>query len=149
MSASRLHYDFLVMPLGLTNTLVIFHSCRQWKRHLLLLFHALIIYSRAWDFHLRQWDETSGIVAMTELLHLDHVISAQSAQDEIQTLLDQFTKISVGIGSGGHPIWRWNPSIHQSDRLPQMMWLIKRVVSVICLHHCGDVVRGVVEVCSI
>jgi hypothetical protein len=85
-------------------------------------------------------------VAMTKFLHLDHVISAQSAQDEIQTLLDWFTEISAGIGSGGLPIWWWDPGIHRSDRLLQMMGLIDRVMSVIGLCHCGDVVRGVVEI---
>jgi hypothetical protein len=72
------------------------------------------------------------------------VISAQSAQEEIQTLLDRFTEISAGIGSGGLPIC-WDPGIHQSDRLLQMMRMIDRIVSVIGLRHCGDVVRGVVE----
>jgi hypothetical protein len=137
------------MPLGLTNALVTFQSCRQWQRHLLLLFDALIIYNRTWEVHLSQLDETGGIVAMTEVFHLDHVISAQSAQEEIQTLLDRFTEISAGIGSGGLPIWWWDPGIHQSDRLLQMMRMIDRVMSVIGLCHCGDVVRGVVELCSI
>jgi hypothetical protein len=77
------------------------------------------------------------------------VISAQSAQEEIQTLLDQFTEFSVGIGSGGLPIWWWDPDIHRSDRLLQMMRMIDRFMSVIGLCHCGDVVRGVVEICSI
>jgi hypothetical protein len=126
-SASRLHYDFLVMPLGLTNALVTFQSCRQWQRHLLLLFDALIIYNRTWEVHLSQLDETGGIVAMTEVFHLDHVISAQSAQEEIQTLLDRFTEISTGIGSGGLPIWWWDPGIHRSDRLLQMMRMIDRL----------------------
>jgi hypothetical protein len=71
-SASRLHYDFLVMPLGLTNALVTFQSCRQWQRHLLLLFDA---HSRTWEVHLSQLDETGGMVAMTEDFYLDHVIS--------------------------------------------------------------------------
>jgi hypothetical protein len=53
--------------------------------------------------------------------------------------------ILVGIGSGGLPIWWWDPDIHQSDRLLQMMRMIDKVVSVIGLHHCGDVVRGFVE----
>jgi hypothetical protein len=69
--ASRLHYDLLVIPLGLTNALVTVQSCRQWKRHLLLLFDALIIYSRTWEFHLSQLDETGGIVAMSKVFHLD------------------------------------------------------------------------------
>jgi hypothetical protein len=148
-SASRLHYDLLVIPLGLTNALVTFQSCRQWQRHLLLLFDALIIYNRTWEFHLSQLDETGGIVAMSEVFHLDHVICVQSAQEEIQTLLDRFTEISAGIGSDGLPIWWWDPGIHRSDRLLQMMRVIDKVVTVIGLCHCGDVVRGVVEPCSI
>jgi hypothetical protein len=79
----RLHYDFLVMPLGLTNTLVIVQSCRQWQRHLLLLFDALIICNRTWEFHLSQLDETGGIVAMSKVFNLDHMISMQSEHEEI------------------------------------------------------------------
>jgi hypothetical protein len=45
-SASILHYDFLVMPLGLTNALVTFQSGWQWQRHLMFLFDALTIYNR-------------------------------------------------------------------------------------------------------
>jgi hypothetical protein len=61
---------------------------------------------------------------MTEFFHLDWVISVQ---EEIQTLLDQFIEISTGIGSGRLPIWRWDPGIHRSDRLLQMMRMIDRV----------------------
>jgi hypothetical protein len=93
------------MPLGLTNTLVTFQSCRQWQRHLLLLFDALVIYNRTWEVHRSQLGETGEIMAMTKFFHLDWVINAQSAQEEIQTLLDQFIEISTGIGSGGLPTW--------------------------------------------
>jgi hypothetical protein len=66
------------MPLGLTNALVIFQSCNQLQRHL-LLFDALMVYSRTGEYHWNQLysqlDETRGIVAMTEVFHLDHVIS--------------------------------------------------------------------------
>jgi hypothetical protein len=79
MFAPILHYDLLVMPLGLTNTLVIFQSYRKWQRYLLLLFDALIIYNRTWEVHSSQLDETSGIVAVTESFDLDHAISAHSA----------------------------------------------------------------------
>jgi hypothetical protein len=58
--------------------------------------------------------------------------------------LDRFIEISAGIGSGGLPIC-WDPDILWSDRLLQMMRMIVRIVSVIGLRHCGDVVRGVVE----
>jgi hypothetical protein len=37
------HYDLLVIPLGLTNTLVVSQFCRQWQRYLLVLFDALLI----------------------------------------------------------------------------------------------------------
>jgi hypothetical protein len=138
------------MPLGLTNALVTLQSCRKWQRHLLLLlFDALIIYNRTWEVHLSQLDEIGGIMAMTGVFHLDHMISAQSAQEEIQTLLEWFTEIATGIGSGGLPIWWWDPGIHWSDRLLQMMRMIDRVVSVIGLRLCEDIVRGVVELCPI
>jgi hypothetical protein len=70
-SASKLHYDLLVMPLELTNTLVILQSCRQWKRHLLLLFDALIIYNRT------QEDETGEIMAMIRGMQRQHDGSPQ------------------------------------------------------------------------
>jgi hypothetical protein len=54
--ASILHYDLWVIPLWLTNALVIVQSCRQWHRHLLLLFDAFIIHSKIWEFHLSQLD---------------------------------------------------------------------------------------------
>jgi hypothetical protein len=117
MYASKLHYDLLVIPLGLTNALVTVQYCRQWKRHLLLLFDAFIIYNMTWEFHLSQLDETGGIVAMSEVFHLDHMIGMQSAQEEIQTLLDRFMEISTGIGSDGLPIWWGDHGIHRSDRL--------------------------------
>jgi hypothetical protein len=50
---------------------------------------------------------------------------------------------------GGLPTWWWDPGIHQSDKLLQMMRMIVNVVSMIGLFHCGGVVRGVVELCSI
>ena len=73
----------------------------------MLLFDALIIYSKTWEVHLIYLDETGGIVAMIEVFHLDHVVSAQSAHEEIQTMLDRVTEFSAGIGSGGLPIWWW------------------------------------------
>jgi len=89
------------------------------------------------------------MVALTEVFHLDHRISVQSAQEETRTLLDPFTEILAGLGSDGLPVWWWDPGIHRSDRLLQMMRVIDRVVLVIGLRHCGDVVRGDVEPCSI
>jgi hypothetical protein len=82
------HHEFVVMPLGLTNALVTFQSFMQWKRHLLLLFDALIVCSRMGEDYWSQWDEIGCIVALTEFIHLDSVISVLSAQDDIQTYLD-------------------------------------------------------------
>jgi hypothetical protein len=65
-------------------------------RHLLLLFDALIVCSRTGEDYWSQWDEIGGIVAVTKFIHLDFVISALSAQDEIQTYLDRFTEIAAG-----------------------------------------------------
>jgi hypothetical protein len=86
-------------------------------------------------------DEIGGIVAMTMVFHLDHMISVQSAQEEIQTLLEWFTDIATSIGSGGLPIWWWDPGIHRSDRLLQMMRMIDKVMSVIGLCLYEDIVR--------
>ena len=88
-------------------------------------------------------------MAMTEVFHLDNVIGLQSVQEEIQTLLEWSIEVSTGIGSGGIPIWGWDTGIHRSDRLLQLMRMIDRVVSVIGMRHCGDVVREVVDLCSI
>jgi hypothetical protein len=52
---------------------------------------------------------------------------------------------SAGIGSGGLPMWRWDPGIHPSDGLSWMRLMTDIVEAVIGLRHCGNVVRGVVE----
>jgi hypothetical protein len=90
------HHEFVVMPLGLTNALVTFQSFMQWWRHLLLLFDALIVCNRTGKDYSSQWGEIGGIVVVTKFIHLDYVISALSAQDEIQTYLDRFTEIATG-----------------------------------------------------
>jgi hypothetical protein len=70
MCYSRIHYDILVILLGLTNEIVIFHSCRQWKRNLFLLFDSLIIYNKTWEVHLSQLGTTGEIMAMKYSFHL-------------------------------------------------------------------------------
>jgi hypothetical protein len=61
-------------------------------------------------------------------------------------LLDRLRNILADIGSIGLPIWWWDLGIHQNDIFLQM---IITVVTMIFLHHCGDIVRGVVDPCSI
>ena len=46
---------------------------------------------------------------MTEVFHVDHVISAPK---EIQTVLGQFTYILRSIGSCELPFWLWDPGIY-------------------------------------
>jgi hypothetical protein len=114
----RYYQGILVMPLGLTNTSVTLQSCRQWQRHLFLLFDALTIHSRTWEGHLSQSNEIGSLVAMAEFIHLDLVIRMQDAQGESQTLLGQCTEFSTtDIGSGGLPMRWWDPGIHPSDGL--------------------------------
>jgi hypothetical protein len=62
---SRKQSSIALSTAGLTNALVTLKSCRQWQRHILLLFDALITYNRTWEVHLNQLDETGGIVSMT------------------------------------------------------------------------------------
>jgi hypothetical protein len=52
---------------------------------------------------------------------------------------------STDIGSGGLPMWRWDLSIHSSDGLSWMRLMTDKVEALIGLHHCGNVVRRVVE----
>jgi hypothetical protein len=64
-------------------------------------------------------------------------------------LLEWLTDIASGIVSGGIPIWWWDPSIHRSGRLLQIMRMIDRVMLVIGLRLCEDIVRGFVDICPI
>jgi hypothetical protein len=50
------------------------------------------IFSRTWWVHLSQIGEAGWIIDMTEFLHLDCVVRAQ---EEIQIVLNQFTKVSA------------------------------------------------------
>jgi hypothetical protein len=94
--------------------------------------------------------EIGEIMAMPDSFHLDWVISTQSTQEEIQALLDSSLRVqqqSLGVVDfqfGGGIL----AFIGVIDLL-QMMRMIDRVMSVIGLCHCGGVVRGVVEICSI
>jgi hypothetical protein len=94
------HYEFLVMPFGLTNAPTTFQSCmnhvfnKQLRKHLLVFFDDLLIYSKTWDEHLRHVDQILSIMeeqslnakeskcefGMTEVLYLGHIIGAKGVQ---------------------------------------------------------------------
>jgi hypothetical protein len=91
------HYEFLVMPFGLTNAPATFQSymnhtfSKQLRKHLLVFFDDILVYSRTWEEHLQHLDEVLGILdkqelcaklskcefGLTEMLYLGHVIGAQ------------------------------------------------------------------------
>jgi hypothetical protein len=62
------HYEFMVMPFGLTKDLATFQSCmnhvfnKQLRKFLLVFFDDILIYSRTWEEHLRHLDEALGIL---------------------------------------------------------------------------------------
>jgi hypothetical protein len=91
------HYKFLVMPFGLTNAPATFQSCmnhvfnKQLRKHLLVFFDDLLIYSKTWEEHLRHVDQILSIMeeqslyakeskcefGMTEVPYLGHIIGAK------------------------------------------------------------------------
>jgi hypothetical protein len=98
-TASRFHYghyEFLVMHFGLTNTPATFQSCmnhtfsQHLRKHLLVFFDDILVYSRTWEEHLQHLDEVLGILdkhelyakfskcefGLREMLYLGHVIGA-------------------------------------------------------------------------
>jgi hypothetical protein len=94
------HYEFLVMPFGLTNAPTMFQYCmnhvfnKQLRKHLLVFFDDLFIYSKTWEEHLRHVDQILSIMeeqslyakeskcefGMTEVLCLGHIIGAKGVQ---------------------------------------------------------------------
>jgi hypothetical protein len=99
------------MPFGLTNAPATFQSCmnhtfsQQLRKHLLVFFDDILVYSRTWEEHLQHLDEVLRILdkqelyaklskcefGLTEMLYLGHVIGAQGVQvhgDKIQAIRD-------------------------------------------------------------
>jgi hypothetical protein len=94
------HYEFLVMPFGLTNAPATFQSCmnhvfnKQLRKHLLVFFDDLLIYSKTWEEHLRHVDQILSIMeekslyakeskcefGMIEVLYLRHIIEEKGVQ---------------------------------------------------------------------
>jgi hypothetical protein len=105
------HYEFLVMPFGLTNAPATFQSCmnhvfnKQLRKHLLVFFDDLLIYSKTWEEHLRHLDQILSIMeeqslyakeskcefGMTEVLYLGHIIEAKGVQvhqEKIEAIME-------------------------------------------------------------
>jgi hypothetical protein len=105
------HYEFLVMPFGLTNAPATFQSCmnhvfnKQLRKHLLVFFYDLFIYSKTWEEHLWHVDQILSIMeeqslyakeskcefGMTEVLYLGHIIGAkglQVHQEKIKAIME-------------------------------------------------------------
>jgi hypothetical protein len=91
------HFEFLVMPFGITNAPATFQSCMnhifrdQLRKLVLVFFDDILIYSRSWQENIRHLDEVLSIMeaqslyakeskcefGMTDLLYLGHIISEQ------------------------------------------------------------------------
>jgi hypothetical protein len=110
----RCHYDryeFLVMPFGLTNAPTTFQSCmnhvfnKQPRKHLLVFFDDLLIYSKTWEEHLQHVNQILSIkeeqslyakeskceFGMTEVLYLGHIIGekgVQVHQEKIKAIME-------------------------------------------------------------
>ena len=90
------HFEFLVLPFGLTNAPTTFQSCmnhifrKQLRKFLLIFFDDLLIYRKTWEEHLQHIEEVLSILeskslfakaskcefGLEEILYLGHKISA-------------------------------------------------------------------------
>jgi hypothetical protein len=108
------HYEFLVVPFGLTNVLATFQSCmnhlfkKRMRKFLLVFFDDLLIYSKTWEEHLHHVEHILAIMeeqylyakeskyefGMIEVLYLGHIIGLKGVhvhQEKIQAILDWTT----------------------------------------------------------
>jgi hypothetical protein len=112
------HYEFLVMPFGITNTPTTFQYCmnhifnKQLRKYLLVFFDDLLIYNKTWEDHLKHLDQILSIMEeqslyakeskcefeMIEVLYLGHIIGAKGVQfhqENIYTILDWPTPMNI------------------------------------------------------
>ena len=93
----RCHYEFLVIPFGLTNALATFQSCMnhtfrvKLRKFLQVFFDDILIYSKTWEEHLKHLDEVLSILeehslyakmskcefGMKEMLYLGNIINEE------------------------------------------------------------------------
>jgi hypothetical protein len=85
-----------------------------------------IIRSRDSRFLCVVWQEHDRLACM-ELIpsiwfpSVDCIQGLEMRLDWIPIVISVAQQQSTGLGSGGIPIWWWDPGIHLSDRLLQMM----------------------------
>lgn len=67
------HFEFLIMPLGLTNTPTTFQSCmnkifqKQLRKFVLIFFDDILILSKTWEEHLQHLNEVLSILESESL----------------------------------------------------------------------------------
>lgn len=67
------HFEFLVLPFGLTNAPATFQSCmnhtfrQQLRKFLLIFFDDILIYSKTWEEHLKHIEEVLNILETKSL----------------------------------------------------------------------------------
>jgi hypothetical protein len=125
------HYEFLVMPFGLTNAPATFQSCmnhvfnKQLRKHLLVFFDDLLIYSKTWEEHLQHVDQILSIMeeqslyakeskcefGMTEVLYLGHIIGAKG----VQVHQEKITTIRE---------WAYSKNTHRTEGILGPMYIL-------------------------
>jgi hypothetical protein len=75
---------FVVASLGLTNTSITYQLCIHLHRLLLPFFDDIILNNKILEDHLRHLDDAWGVVGMTKIFHLGHVVSAYVGQYKLE-----------------------------------------------------------------